>query len=249
MTKERLQKVLAQSGVASRRASERLILAGQVEVNGEIVRTLGVKVDPAKDVIKVKGELVRPSERKVYYLLHKPKGVVSTCHDPRGRPTVLDFLPRIRERVYPVGRLDFDSEGLVFLTNDGDVALVFTHPRYQVEKRYLVEVQGLPNLRTIGRLQSGVRLADGLTAPARVRLLKELPNSSILEFGIHEGKNRQIRRMCEAVGHPVVYLKRFQMGPLDLEGVPLGEYRRLRSAEVRELRAFAAQARVAVKTR
>lgn len=243
MTEERLQKILARSGVASRRASEELILDGHVEVNGKIVRTLGTKADPEVDVIRVQGKLIQPRRAKVYYLLHKPTGVLSTCHDPQGRPTVLELLPKIRERIYPVGRLDLDSEGLVFLTNDGDTALVFSHPRYQVRKRYLVEVKGLPGQQVLDRLSRGVKLTDGWTAPAKINLVKKLSHSTLLEFEIHEGKNRQIRRMCEAVGHPALSLKRFQMGPLDLHGLALGEYRRLDPAEVDSLLVFVAKAR------
>lgn len=238
MSEERLQKILAQAGVASRRASEALILAGYVEVNGQIVQALGVKADPNRDVICVKGKRIRPQRANVYYLLYKPVGILSTCHDPQGRPTVLDLLPKTAERVYPVGRLDQDSEGLVFLTNDGDTALVFSHPRYQVQKRYLVEVKGSPSPGTIHRLSRGVELDDGKTAPAKVQLVQALPDSTLVEFEIHEGKNRQIRRMCDAVGHPVLSLKRFGMGPFTLEGLALGEYRRLGPGEIASVREF-----------
>lgn len=248
MGKERLQKVLAHAGVASRRASEELILAGRVEVNGKIVRTLGVKVDPAVDRIRVNGRPIKRTPSKVYYLLNKPRGVISSCHDPRGRPTVLEFLPGIKERVYPVGRLDYDSEGLVFLTNDGDTALVFSHPRYQVRKSYLVQVEGLPNQRTLKRLCQGVKLSDGWTAPARARLVEELGDTALMVLEIHEGKNRQIRRMCDAIGHPVISLKRFRMGPLDLEGLGQGEYRQLTPGEVRNLHAFVAKAKAAANS-
>ncbi|NMB24424.1 MAG: rRNA pseudouridine synthase [Firmicutes bacterium] len=243
MSEERIQKILAQAGVASRRASEALILAGHVEVNGQIVRTLGAKADPRVDVICVKGKRIRGQRTNVYYLLHKPVGVLSTCHDPQGRPTVLDLLPKIEERVYPVGRLDLDSEGLVFLTNDGDTALVLSHPRYQVQKRYLVEVKGSPSPGVIGRLSRGVKLADGKTAPAKIQLVQELPNSTLLEFEIHEGKNRQIRRMCDAVGHPALSLKRFQVGPFTLDGLALGEYRRLGLGEIDSLMVFVEKAK------
>ncbi len=249
MGKERLQKVLARCGVASRRASEELVLAGRVEVNGRLVRTLGVKVDPDIDKIRVDGKLIRPPLSKVYYLLNKPPRVISSCHDPQGRTTVLDLLPGVKERVYPVGRLDYDSEGLVFLTNDGDTTLVFSHPRYQVRKSYLVKVQGVVERRTLTRLCRGIRLPDGWTAPARAELVDRLPDSTLLVLEIHEGRNRQIRRMCDAVGHAVISLKRFRMGPLDLEGLGQGEYRRLGPGEVRQLLEFVAKTRSAVEKR
>ncbi len=242
---ERLQKVLARWGVASRRASEALITAGRVKVNGKVVAALGVKVDPDVDRIEVDGRLVRPSTAKVYYILYKPVGVISSCSDPRGRTTVVDLLRGVKERVFPVGRLDYDSEGLVFLTNDGEIAQVFSHPRYQVQKSYLVEVQGFPGPRTLRRLSRGIRLSDGWTAPCEVQVVERLKHTTLLTFEIHEGRNRQIRRMCEAVGHPVVSLKRFRMGPLDLEGLQPGQFRRLRPEEVRELLEFAAKAREA----
>jgi len=249
MNQERLQKVMARSGVASRRGSEELILAGKVEVNGKVVTTLGVKVDPTRDRIRVNGKLIKPSSKNVYYLLHKPTNVISSCHDPQGRPTVLDFLPGVKERIYPVGRLDYDSEGLVFLTNDGDTALIFSHPRYQVPKSYLVQMQGLPSAGALRRLGEGIRLSDGWTAPAKAKVIERLAGSTLLVLEIHEGKNRQIRRMCDAIGHPVISLKRFRMGPLDLEGLGLGEFRRLEPREIRDLLAFASKAKAAVDRR
>ncbi|NMB45539.1 MAG: rRNA pseudouridine synthase [Firmicutes bacterium] len=249
MGRERLQKVLARCGVASRRASEELILAGRVQVNGKTVQTLGVKVDPAIDKISVDGKLIKAPQVKVYYLLNKPTGVISSCHDPQGRTTIMDLMPGVKERIYPVGRLDYDSEGLVLLTNDGHATLVFTHPRYQVRKSYLVEVEGFPTEGTIRCLARGVKLSDGWTAPARVKIMEKSSHSTLLVLEIHEGRNRQIRRMCNAVGHRVVSLKRFRMGPLDLEGLGLGQYRRLRPPEVSELLAFVDQARSTVEKR
>lgn len=249
MNQERLQKVMAQAGIASRRGSEKLILAGKVEVNGKVITTLGVKVDPTRDRIRVNGKLIKPSAANVYYVLHKPTNVVSSCYDPQGRPTVLDFLPGVKERIYPVGRLDYDSEGLVFLTNDGDTALVFSHPRYQVPKSYLVQVQGYPNGGAIKRLCQGIKLSDGWTAPAKAKVIERLTGSTLLVLEIHEGKNRQIRRMCDAIGHPVMALKRFRMGPLDLEGLGLGDFRRLKPREIREMLAFVNKAKTVVDSR
>lgn len=249
MGKQRLQKVLAHAGIASRRASEDLILAGRVEVNGKIVRTLGVKVDPVVDRIRVDGKPIKTVSGKVYYLLHKPTGVISSCHDPQGRTTVMDLLQGVKERVYPVGRLDYDSEGLVFLTNDGDTALVFSHPRYQVRKSYLVQVEGSPSQKALKRLCQGIKLSDGWTAPAKAKLVDKLADTTLIVLEIHEGKNRQIRRMCDAIGYPVVSLKRFKMGPLDLEGLGRGEYRQLTPREVRDLLAFVAKARAVAQRR
>ena len=246
---ERLQKVLARCGVASRRASEELITAGRVKVNGKVVKTLGVKVDPAVDRIEVDGQPVRPSVPKVYYILYKPTGVISSSRDPQGRATVIDLLKGVKERVYPVGRLDYDSEGLVFLTNDGETAQVLAHPRYQVRKSYLAQVQGIPDEKAVARLRRGIRLSDGWTAPAQVKIVQRLQDTAILTFDIHEGRNRQIRRMCQAVAHPVISLKRFRIGPLDLEGLEPGQYRRLSPREVKELLALVAKAKEAAGTR
>lgn len=232
---------MAHAGVASRRASERLIVAGRVEVNGRVVTQLGTKVDPEKDTIRVDGRPISPSEQKVYYLLHKPKGVVSSAHDPQGRPTVVDLLKGVKKRVYPVGRLDYDSEGLVLLTNDGDIAYVLTHPRYRVPKRYLVEVEGRPHPGKLKTLARGIKLEDGWTAPAKVKLVENRPDSTILVMEIYEGRKRQIRRMCQAVGHPVRSLKRFQLGPLNLEDLPPGSFRPLTPAEIKALKSLAAQ--------
>ncbi|NLA59430.1 MAG: rRNA pseudouridine synthase [Firmicutes bacterium] len=246
---ERVQKVLARCGVASRRASEQLIEAGRVKVNGQVVTTLGVKVDPAVDRIEVDGRPIRPLPTKVYYVLYKPTGVISSCRDPEGRVTVLDLLHGVKERVYPVGRLDYDSEGLVFLTNDGETAQILGHPRYQVRKSYLVEVQGFPSEKDIARLRRGIKLSDGWTAPAHVEVVQRLQDTTILTLDIHEGRNRQIRRMCDAIGHPVVFLKRFRIGPLDLEGLEPGQFRRLRPQEIKELLAFTARAKEAFPRR
>lgn len=234
MESMRLQKYLAHAGVASRRASEKLILSGRVSVNGQVVTELGTKVIPGQDVVQVDGKIVTLATQKVYYLLNKPVGYVTTAKDPQGRPTVLDLIPS-PERIYPVGRLDYDSEGLLLLTNDGDVAYVLTHPRYEIKKKYLVEVQGTPNPETLLRLARGIKLADGWTAPAKVKLIRGSGETAVLTIEIHEGRNRQVRRMFEAVGHPVLWLKRLTMGPLRLGGLRSGEYRRLTPEEIAAL--------------
>ena len=231
----RLQKFLAHAGVASRRASEELIQAGRVQVNSQTVTELGTKVVPGKDEVRVDGKLITALEGKAYYMLHKPVGYVSTVKDPQGRPTVLSLVD-VPERVYPVGRLDFDSEGLLLLTNDGEVAWALTHPSQRVTKRYLVEVEGRPSARDLQSLAQGVMLEDGITAPAEVKLLSAHGNGALIEMGIHEGRNRQIRRMCERIGHRVTKLKRVQMGPIMLGRLPVGAHRPLQPKEVAALR-------------
>lgn len=226
---ERLQKVLARAGVASRRASEALIAAGRVEVNGEVA-VLGRRVDAASDRVSVDGVPLPVAPGLVYYLLNKPPGVVSTAADPEGRPVVVDLVPP-SPRVFPVGRLDAATEGLLILSNDGDFAFHLTHPRFGVEKEYLAEVEGTPTPRALRRLREGVALEDGPTAPARAALVA--PHG--LRIVIHEGRNRQVRRMCEAVGHPVRRLIRTRIGPVADRGLAPGRYRPLTPPEVRAL--------------
>ncbi len=228
----RLAKHLAHAGVASRRAAEGLIAAGRVRVDGELVR------DPARDVdersrVEVDGRLLTGPEPRVVYAVHKPVGVVSTARDTHGRPTVVGLVPE-RRRLYPVGRLDADSSGLILLTNDGALAERLTHPRYEVPRTYRVRVAGGPvGERALRALRTGVELEDGPTAPARVRRLPG--GGEELELTIREGRNRQVRRMCEAVGHPVLALQRVAFGPLQLGGLQAGAHRRLGAAELRKL--------------
>lgn len=226
---ERLQKVLARAGYASRRRVEELIAEGRVRVNGEIA-VLGRRVDPDHDVIDVDGGLVPVRVGTVYYLLNKPAGVVSTAADTHGRPTVVDLVPA-EPRVFPVGRLDMDTEGLILLTNDGELANRLTHPRHGVEKEYLVQVEGDPPPAALRALREGVELDDGVTAPAEVGRLGE----GLLRITIHEGRNRQVRRMCEAVGHPVTRLVRTRIGPLVDRSLKPGEWRALSADEVVDL--------------
>lgn len=235
---ERLQKFLAHAGIASRRACEELIARGVVKVNGEVIREMGVKVDPEKDTVHVSGKVVNSPEEKIYILLNKPKGYVTTLSDPQGRPKVTDLLAGVSERVYPVGRLDFDTQGLLLLTNDGEITYALTHPRHKVGKTYVALVKGAPDKDKLKRFQKGLKLADGLTAPARVKLLKKQGNNAQLEIIIYEGKNRQVRRMCETIGHPVLELKRVAMGFLRLEGIEEGKFRLLDRDEIRKLKAL-----------
>jgi 23S rRNA pseudouridine2605 synthase len=231
---ERLQKVMAQAGVASRRQSEEWIRQGLVKVNGQLVTTLGVKVDPASDVIEVKGKRIRLESKRVF-LFYKPLQVITSMSDPQGRRVVADFFRHIPERVYPVGRLDYDTEGLLLVTNDGELANRLTHPRYKMAKQYITTVKGRPSQEVLKQLQDGVLLEDGLTAPAEVRLLESSPKQSKLELTIYEGRNRQIRRMCKAVGHPVIHLKRTRIAFLTLKGLQPGQIRELTKAEMTQL--------------
>ena len=228
-TGERLQKVLARAGIASRRVCEQLIEDGLVTVNGESVR-LGRRVDVSTDLIEVDGALVAVNPDLVHYLLHKPAGVVSTASDTHGRPTVVELVPDER-RVFPVGRLDAETEGLLLLTNDGELTHRLTHPSFGVDKEYLALVEGKPSRGALRTLREGVELDDGITAPAKVSLLDD----RTLRIVIHEGRNRQVRRMCEAVGHPVTRLVRTRIGPLVDRKLQAGEWRQLTREELRSL--------------
>jgi 23S rRNA pseudouridine2605 synthase len=234
---ERLQKVLAHAGVASRRHCEELIVQGRVQVNGKVVRELGVKVNPEKDQILVDGRPIRKEEH-VYLLLYKPTGVITSVHDPQGRRVVTDLLKGVKQRVYPVGRLDYDTSGLLLLTNDGELANRLAHPSYEIDKVYRAWVKGVPAAEQVKRLAEGIMLEDGMTAPGRARLLAIAParDKALLELTIHEGRNRQVRRMCEAIGHPVLSLERIRLGFLTLEGLEPGGYRPLTTAEVERLK-------------
>jgi len=232
---ERLQKILSGAGVASRREAETFITAGRVAVNGTVVMELGSKADPDKDRITLDGKPLRLKLERVYLLLYKPAGYVTTLKDPEGRPTVTDLLKGVGERVYPVGRLDYNTEGLLLLTNDGDWANRLAHPRHEVEKEYLVKVRGRVTPDQLKRLADGVKLDDGTTAPARVRIVHESERNSRLTITIHEGRYRQVRRMCEAVNLTVASLKRTRYGLLELGELRPGEFRRLTPLEVKQL--------------
>ena len=231
---ERVHKVLARAGVASRRRCEELIAEGRVEVNGVVVE-LGAQLDVSSDIVTIDGAFVPLAPDAVYYVLNKPVGYVTTAHDPQGRPTVVDLVPP-EPRVFPVGRLDLDTEGLLLLTNDGELTHRLTHPSFGIEKEYLAEVEGAPSRSALRRLREGVELDDGMTAPAKVALVH--PN--VLRLVIHEGRNRQVRRMCAAVGYPVVRLVRVRIGTLVIESLAPGQWRTLDGDEVRALAAAAA---------
>jgi pseudouridine synthase len=234
----RLQKILSQAGAASRRAAEELIILGRVSVNGHTVRQLGSKADPAADDIRVDGRRIRPAEHHRYILLNKPRGVITTRHDPQRRRTVLDLLQSVREYVYPVGRLDYDTEGLLLLTNDGDLAAALTHPRHGVARTYEARVAGMPSAGALARLRSGIPLDGKRTQPADVVLMSRGLHAQhgVLRITIREGRNRQVRRMCEAVGHPVTQLTRIGIGPIRDRTLKPGEWRELTGSELRALR-------------
>jgi 23S rRNA pseudouridine2605 synthase len=237
MALARLQKIIAEAGVASRRGGEAMILAGKVSVNGTIIQEVGFKADPVRDRIKVDGRLLtRPSASKVYYLLHKPRGVITSLHDPEGRSTIKDFMPRIKRKVFPVGRLDYDAEGLLLLTNDGDLAARLAHPRYQVPRTYLVKVKGALGPRELGRIEKGIRLDDGMSPAMKVIPIKRLQKNTWVRITLHEGRNRVIKRTFEAIRHPVLRLKRIGFASLTLEGVTPGHYRTLSAEEIDRLR-------------
>ena len=234
---DRLQKILSQAGIASRRASERLMLEGRVTVNGEKVRELGTRADAAADDIRVDGRRIRLPERHVYLLLNKPTGYVTTRSDPEKRPTVIDLIG-VREYVYPVGRLDFDSEGLLILTNDGDLAAGLTHPSHGVARVYEARVAGVPDEHDLKRLRRGIVIEGRRTFPADVRL-----SGRTLTITVREGRNRQVRKMCDAIGHPVNRLKRVAIGPLRDSRLKPGQWRELTADEVRNLKSAAGKTR------
>ncbi len=233
---ERLQKILANAGVASRRKCEELILSGKVMVNDEVVTTLGTKADPNVDVITVNGKTIG-AEKKVYLVFNKPKGVITSASDPQGRKIVTDYLKGIKERLYPVGRLDYDTEGLLILTNDGDFAHLLTHPKHHVSKTYLATVKGVPHGTELDKLKQGIMLEDGMTAPAEAEYHDIDPEGkqSTISITIHEGRNRQVRRMFDAISHPVLKLKRISFGDLFLGNLKRGLYRHLTKEEVEGL--------------
>src|SRR5882762_6940461 len=233
---ERLQKLIAAAGIASRRHAEQLITGGEVTVNGKVTTELGTKADPETDHIKVRGKLINPvlqRREKVYLLLNKPKGYLSSVTDPEGRPTVMELLPASLGRVYPVGRLDFNTEGLLLLTNDGDFTNFITSARNRVEKVYEGKVKGVPNEHAIERLRRGVTLDDGTrTAPVKIRRLGETETNTWFEILLHEGKNQQIRRMFDLIGHSVIKLRRSRIGALRDDDLKPKKWRRLTPDEV-----------------
>jgi len=232
----RLQKFLAESGVASRRKSEELIKNGFVSVNGEVVTELGVKIEPDKDIVMYRGEVVKSEENLVYIMLHKPEGYVTTAKDQFERATVLDIISDIEERIYPVGRLDYDTSGLLIMTNDGDLTYRLTHPKHDVEKTYIARVIGVPTDESLEKFREGLMIGDYKTAKAKVEIVKDEGRTCSLRIVIKEGKNRQVRKMCEAIGHKTIALKRIATGKIFLGELKRGEYRDLTMDEVKYLK-------------
>jgi 23S rRNA pseudouridine2605 synthase len=237
----RLNKLLSQSGVASRRAADELIRQGRVEVNRQVVSALGTKADPARDEIRIDGRRLKAVPARRYLLLNKPRGVVSTRSDPQGRTTVVDLVTRagIGGYFYPVGRLDFDSEGLIILTNDGEFAERVTHPRYELDRTYEALVEGVPDERDLARLRRGLEIDGRRTLPAKARLVRVMRarggEQALVEIAIREGRHRQVRRMCDAIAHPVERLRRTRIGSVTSQGLGPGELRDLTPAELRSL--------------
>ena len=234
----RLQKYIAKSGYTSRRKAELLIAEGKVTVNGERTLELGTQVDENKDRVEVEGKVLTIEGQMVYILLNKPTGVVSTVSDQFDRPTVLSCIEGIEERIYPVGRLDYNTSGLLILTNDGEFTNRITHPRYHVPKTYRVEADGILTVNDLDKLRSGITIEDYVTQPAKVKIIKENRRGSIVEITIHEGKNRQIRKMFEAINHPVVKLKRIKIGKIDDKDLRIGKWRHLTNQELSYLKEF-----------
>src|SRR6185369_14570187 len=232
---ERLQKIISQAGICSRRAAESLITSGRVTVNGVVTQELGTKADSGQDIIKVDGRQIRPASNKIYILLYKPVGYVTTLDDPQGRPIVTDLVQGFSERLFPVGRLDYNTEGLLLLTNDGEWANTLAHPSHEVEKEYLVKIRGDLSADKITQLSEGIKLEDGWTAPARVDIIRVLEKNVWFTIVIHEGRYRQVRRMCEAIGLPLVKLKRIRYGNILLGELKSGEYRVLDPSETKLL--------------
>ena len=229
----RLQKWLSQAGAASRRKAEELILAGRVSLNGQVVTELGAKADPENDLVELDGKIVEIALDKIYIMLHKPEGVVTTVTDPFGRVTVMDLVPQ-GMGLYPVGRLDYDTSGLLLMTNDGEWTQKLTHPKYEIGKTYIAVVKGIPVAESLRKFRHGVVIDGKKTAPAKIKIITKAPNAKLL-ITIHEGRNHQVRKMCEAIGHKVISLKRVEIGGLALGELPKGKWRALTPKEMKNL--------------
>lgn len=234
---ERLQKYMARCGVASRRKCEEIILQGKVKVNNEIVKELGFKLNPEIDKVQVNDKYIKLEENKVYIALNKPEGYVCTVKDERGRQTILDLV-KVKERIYPIGRLDYDTSGLILLTNDGDIYNKIIHPREEKSKKYIASLKGIPSKDEITQFQNGVDIGDYITAPAKIEILSIQNGNAKVSIVIHEGRNRQIRRMCEKINHPVINLKRVSIGKIKLGDLKIGEWRYLKENEVEYLKSL-----------
>ena len=234
----RLQKFLADSGIASRRKSEELISAGKISVNGKTVRELGTKINDKLDVVLYEGKRVMPSKKKIYLMLHKPEGFVTTVKDQFNRAAVTDLLHNVGERVFPVGRLDYDTSGLLILTNDGELTYKLTHPKHEIPKKYHAKLYGEPDLKGIRRFRTGIMIEGRMTKPAKIEVLRKDERFAYAEITITEGRNRQIRKMCEEIKHPVASLKRVALGDLTLGDLEKGKYRELTEKEIKYLKSL-----------
>lgn len=234
----RINKYIASCGVASRRKAEEIILSGRVTVNGNKVEELSFNIDEEKDVVAIDGNKIDLSEKMVYIALNKPEGYITTVKDQFDRPSVLDLVSNIKERVYPIGRLDYETSGLLLLTNDGDLTYKLTHPKHEVDKTYVARMKGIPTTEEMSNFESGLLIEDYKTAPAKIKMLEYSVenNFSKCEIKIHEGRNRQVRKMCRAINHPVLRLRRASVGKISLNGVKIGEYRHLTNEEVEYLK-------------
>ncbi|HEY8361400.1 MAG TPA: pseudouridine synthase [Tissierellaceae bacterium] len=234
----RLQKYIALCGVTSRRKAEELILNGKVKVNGKVVTQLGTVIDENKDEVRVNDKVIKPEENKVYIMLNKPIGYVTTLKDEKNRKIVTDLIEDVKERIYPVGRLDADTTGLLLLTNDGDITYKLTHPSNKIPKRYIAIVEGVPTKSELDRFRNGIKIDGRYTSKAKIRVIREYENESILDITIYEGRNRQIKKMCEAINHPVKKLKRIEIGELKLGELGVGKWRYLNDDEIEYLKSL-----------
>lgn len=234
----RLQKYMALCGVASRRKSEELIINGRVKVNNKIITELGTTIDPDKDIVKVDDKKIRQESNKIYIMLNKPIGFVTTSKDEKDRKIVTDLIEGVKERIYPVGRLDADTTGLLLLTNDGDIAYKLTHPSNEIVKQYIAIVEGVPNKIELEKFRNGLYINGRKTANASIKILKNFGTDSILDIRIHEGRNRQVKKMCEAINHPVKKLKRISIGEIQLGGLDIGNWRYLDDEEIEYLKSL-----------
>ncbi|MDR0879164.1 MAG: rRNA pseudouridine synthase [Clostridioides sp.] len=234
----RINKYIASCGVASRRKAEELINSGRVLVNGKVVEELSLQIDEKNDEVQVDGKVISLSQKDVYIALYKPEGYITTVKDQFNRPSVLDLLTSIDERLYPVGRLDYETSGLLILTNDGDLTYKLTHPKHNIDKVYRAKIKGRPSEEEISRFEGGIHIEDYVTAKARLKVLKESRDKgySVVDITIHEGRNRQVRKMCKAIGHPVLRLQRINMGKIGLKDLKPGEFRHLSEDEIKYLK-------------
>lgn len=236
----RINKYIASCGIASRRKSEEIILQGRVKVNGNIVKDLSFKIDEENDLVEIDNEKINMKKENIYIVLNKPEGYITTVKDQFDRPSVVDLLTDIKERIYPIGRLDYETSGLLILTNDGDLTYKLTHPKHAVAKVYIARVKGIPSYEEITNFENGLYIEDYKTSPAKIKILEknEEKNYSICQIQIHEGRNRQVRKMCKAINHPVQRLKRVAMGKITLKGTEVGKYRHLTNEEIKYLKSI-----------